>query len=177
MIFSAVMTALVAVATAVIPIPLPTGYGHPGDALVLLAGWLLGPLWGAAAAGLGSAMADMFLGYVAYAPATFVVKALTAAVCGLLTASTAGQAKPKLWMFLPGGVLGECAMVGGYFLYESLVLGLGAAAVASLPGNLMQGAVGLVLFVLLAALLRKYRLDAFFRKSAGTETAKKQELS
>lgn len=163
MILSAVMTALVAVATAVISIPLPTGYGHPGDALVLLSGWLLGPLWGAAAAGLGSAMADVFLGYVAYAPATFVVKALTAAVCALLTARLAGGEKPKLWALLPGGLVGESVMVGGYFLYESLVLRLGVAAAASLPGNLMQGAVGLVLFVLLAALLRKARLDTALR--------------
>lgn len=164
MIFAAVMTALIAVATAVIPIPLPTGYGHPGDALVLLAGWMLGPLWGAVAAGLGSALADVFLGYVAYAPATFVVKALTAAVCGLLTARFTESAKPKLWVCILGGALGESVMAGGYFLYESAVLGLGAAAVASLPGNLMQGAVGLVLFVLLALLFGKYRIDAFFRK-------------
>lgn len=164
MVMAAVMTALVAVATAVIPIPLPTGYGHPGDALVLLAGWLLGPLWGAVAAGLGSALADLFLGYVAYAPATFVVKALTAAVCGLLTAALAGKIKFRPLSLVIGGVLGEAVMVGGYFLYESVVLGLGAAAAASLPGNLMQGAVGLVLFVLLAVLLRKYRVDAYFRK-------------
>ncbi len=160
MIMAAVMTALVAVATAVIPIPLPTGYGHPGDALVLLAGWMLGPIWGAAAAGLGSAMADLFLGFAAYAPATFLVKALTAAVCGLLTARLSG----KVFPLVLGGVLGEAVMVGGYFLYESVVLGLGAAAVSSLPGNLTQGAVGLVLFVLLAVLLRKYRVDAYFRK-------------
>ena len=159
MIFAAVLTALVAVATAVIPIPLPTGYGHPGDALVLLAGWMLGPLWGAAAAGLGSAMADLFLGYAAYAPATFVVKALTAAVCGLLTARLPGKAIPLVF----GGVLGETVMVAGYLFYESVVLALGAAAAASVPGNLMQGATGLVLFVLLALLLRKYRVDTYFR--------------
>ncbi len=164
MVLAAVMTALVTVATAVIPIPLPTGYGHPGDALVLLAGWMLGPLWGAAAAGLGSALADMFLGYVAYAPATFVVKALTAAVCGLLTAALAGKIKFRPVSLIISGLLGELVMVGGYFLYESLVLALGAAAAASLPGNLAQGAVGLVLFVLLALLFGKYRIDTYFRK-------------
>ncbi|MBQ1334585.1 MAG: ECF transporter S component, partial [Clostridia bacterium] len=51
--------ALVCVATMVIRIPSPTGgYINPGDAVVLLAAFLLGPIWGAVAAAIGSSLAD-----------------------------------------------------------------------------------------------------------------------
>ena len=35
-------------------------------------------------------------------------------------------------------------MVAGYFVYACLLLGKGLSAAASVPGNLLQGAVGLV---------------------------------
>lgn len=45
--FSAVFAALCCVATVVIVVPLPYGYFNLGDVFVLLAGWCLGPLYGA----------------------------------------------------------------------------------------------------------------------------------
>ena len=52
-IFAALMAALTTVATMIIRIPTPTqGYIHLGDGMVLLSGWLLGPWWGGAAAGI-----------------------------------------------------------------------------------------------------------------------------
>ena len=78
-VLSALFAALACVATMVIRIPSPfKGYLNLGDSVVLLSGWLLPPVYGALAAGLGSALADLFSGYVTYAPATFVIKALMA---------------------------------------------------------------------------------------------------
>ena len=69
------MTALVCVSTYALAFPLPIGgYFNVGDVFVLLAGWLLGPWYGAVAAGLGASLADVFLGYTVYAPATFLLK-------------------------------------------------------------------------------------------------------
>ena len=58
-----------------IPSPLK-GYINLGDGIVLLAAWVLPLPYGLVAAGLGSALADLFSGYVVYAPATFAIKAL-----------------------------------------------------------------------------------------------------
>ncbi len=159
MIFAAVLTALITVATAVISIPLPTGYVHLGDGLVLLAGWLLGPIWGTAAAGLGSALADLFLGYALYAPGTFVVKALSAAVCALLVAFVGKTMRNSFVPLCVGSIAAELCMAVGYFLYESLFLGVGAAALASVPGNLMQGLSGVIVFCILVVLFQKYRIS------------------
>ena len=54
LVLSALMAALVYVATSIIQIPSPVnGYVNLGDCFVLLSGWLLGPWYGAAAAGIG----------------------------------------------------------------------------------------------------------------------------
>lgn len=141
LVYSALFAALCCAATMAIRIPTPTGgYVNAGDAVVLLGAFMLGPVWGACAAGLGSALADIFSGYALYAPGTFAIKALTALAAALLlkrlpenklTASAvAASAAAELWMVL------------GYFLYESLVLGYGTAALGSVPGNLAQAVFG-----------------------------------
>ncbi len=48
--------------------PLTGGYVHPGDGMVLLSGWLLGPWWGGAAAGIGSMLVDLLGGYASVVP-------------------------------------------------------------------------------------------------------------
>ena len=69
----------------VIRVPSPTGgYMNLGDTVVLLGAFLLGPWYGALAGGIGSAMADALAGYMVYAPATLVIKAVMAILAGLL---------------------------------------------------------------------------------------------
>ena len=78
-VMAALMAALICVATFVVRIPTPLhGYVNLGDCLVLFAASILSPWYAALAAGLGSALADLISGYVIYAPATFVIKALMA---------------------------------------------------------------------------------------------------
>ena len=80
-VMAALLAALTCVATMIIKIPSPLkGYLNLGDCVVLLAGWMLPPTYGFLAAGLGSALADTFSGYVTYVPATFVIKGLMALI-------------------------------------------------------------------------------------------------
>ena len=73
LVMAALLAALCCVATMIIKIPSPLkGYLNLGDCVVLLSGWLLSPVYGFLAAGVGSALADIFSGYVTYAPATLV---------------------------------------------------------------------------------------------------------
>lgn len=84
--YSGLMTALCFISTAIIsfPVPFTNGYIHLGDAFVLSSGVILGKKWGALAAGLGSAMADLYLGYANWALPTFIIKALMAFLIGYL---------------------------------------------------------------------------------------------
>ena len=156
MVMAAVLAALACVATMVIQIPSPmNGYVNLGDCFVLLSGWLLGPWWGAAAGGIGSMLADLLLGYGHYAPGTLVIKGLMALV-GALVFKAMGK---KSAAALVSGVVSEVIMVVGYFGYAGLLLGKGIGAAASIPGNLVQGAVGLVAGFLLLQVARRTHLE------------------
>ncbi len=154
MVFAALLAALVCVATMVIQIPSPAnGYVNLGDCFVLLSGWLLGPWYGAAAAGIGSMLADIFLGYAYYAPGTLVIKGCMGLITGLIACRHANRSI----RLVSSGILAELWMVGGYWFYAALLLGEGSGAALSIPGNLMQGLVGLVVGFVLLKLLQKSR--------------------
>ena len=154
LVLAALLAALVCVATMVVQIPSPMqGYVNLGDCL-LLSGWLLGPWYGFAAGGIGSMLADLFLGYGHYAPGTFVIKGLVALIAALLYEKLGRTQVSRI----VGGVVSEIVMVLGYFGYASLLLGKGLAAAASIPGNIFQGTVGLVVGVLLVAVLERAKV-------------------
>ena len=143
LVLAALFAALSCVATLVISIPIPAtnGYINLGDGFVLLGAFLLGPVYGMAAGGLGTMLADIILGYAVYAPGTLVIKALMALCAALVLRAMHG----KTAGLIVGAVAGELVMVFGYFAYESLLLGYGLAAAGSIPANALQGAVVSVL--------------------------------
>ena len=144
MVLAALMAALTYVATMVVKIPSPMqGYVNLGDCCVLL--------WGGAAAGIGSMLTDLLNGYAHYAPGTLVIKALDAIVAALIVKAL-GR---KPYAYAVGGLVGEIIMVVGYFGYAALLLGKGIGAAASIPGNLVQGAMGLVIGLVLFVLLKR----------------------
>ena len=112
MVFAALMAALVCVATMIVEIPSPTnGYVNLGDCFVLLAGWLLGPWYGAAAAGIGSMLTDLFMGYAYYAPGTLIIKGLMGFLAGTIYRALRKVA-PKAAMPV-SGIAAEAVMVLG----------------------------------------------------------------
>ena len=147
-VMAALMASLVCLATMIIKIPSPMkGYLNLGDCVVLVTGWALSPLYGFLAAGLGSALADVFSGYVMYVPATFAIKGLMAlTVHGV---SRLFRSRMHAWrIFLISGILAEMLMVFGYYFFEGLLYGFGAAAV-NIPANAVQGVAGIVIGIIL----------------------------
>lgn len=162
-VFAALLAALTTVATMAIRIPTPTqGYIHLGDGMVLICGVLLGPGLGALAAGIGSMLADLIGGYMAYVPGTFAIKALTALVAGWLYHRMAGNARLTTPVRVAlCGIPAEIVMVLGYFVYETgmeVMMGssAGAAAVAvaaGIPMNIVQGVTGVIVGAVLLPIL------------------------
>ena len=156
LVLAALFAALAYCATLIIHIPSPIGgYLNLGDCIVLLAGWLLGPAYGAAAAGLGSALADLTLGYTSYIPGTFVIKALMAVVAYYAAKAVPGKTVVKS---VVSGVLAEVVMVGGYFCFEATILGNGLGAAVGIASNLMQALAGIVCAALIKLILDKKNL-------------------
>ena len=153
-VLAALIAALACVATMVVKIPSPLqGYLNLGDCIVLLAGWILLPVEGFLAAGLGSALADVFSGYVIYAPATFLIKGVMALIVFalfLLLKKATGHFVARLI----GGVCAEIWMVLGYFLFEGCLYGFGPSLV-NIPANAVQGVAGVVIGCVLIKMLEK----------------------
>ena len=84
-VFTGVMAAIICVIT-IFRIPLGQSKVHFANSMCLLSGLLLGPVWGGAAAGLGSAIYDITLGGYSFFDAliTFVSKFAMAFVTGIL---------------------------------------------------------------------------------------------
>lgn len=163
LVVAALLMALAFVATKFLAFPLPTGYANLGDCFAFLAGFLLGGPWGMAAAGIGIALADVISPYAIYAPATLIIKAFIA-LCGAFAAKY-GTGKVRFVVFAVAAVLGEAMMVLGYFFFESVFLGVGEAALASVPGNLTQALFGAVSATLLAvAFSTNKKLSALIKK-------------
>lgn len=156
---AAVSAALICVATMMIQIPSPLGgYINFGDCFILVAAWILGPVYGFAAGGLGSALADLFTGYMIYVPGTFVIKGLIAVCAALLAHAISKNGRRRFLGYTVGAVAGELVMCVGYYLYYALFLsGSFEGALATLPANLIQGGAGVVCGVLLMQVLVKSR--------------------
>ena len=153
LILAALFAALSCVATMSIRIPTPGtgGYIHPGDAIVILSGVILGPIWGFLAGGIGSALSDLIGGYFIYVPITFVIKGLVALAAGLLYQKVGKNQKSRYIAVILGGVADIILVAGGYFVCESFIYGAGAAA--SIPANIIQGVGGLVISCILYPIL------------------------
>ncbi len=158
---TAVFAALTCAGTFVM-VPLPFGYFNLGDIFVLCAAWLLGPVLGASAAAVGSCLADVLMGFAAYAPATFMIKACIALTATLLFSCFQTLLKKEFPARVISAIFGEAVMVGGYFLYEAVFLGLGLGAAASIPGNALQAVCGVIGGTALITALRANRTIRHF---------------
>ncbi len=154
LIYAALFAALACVCTMSIRIPTPGtgGYIHPGDAVVILAGIFLGPVYGAMAGGIGSCMADLIGGYFIYVPITFVIKGSISFVSGIIYEKMSDTTKSRHAAVVLAGVVDVILVAGGYFLCE-IPLYTVSGALASIPANLIQGVGGLILACVLYPVL------------------------
>ncbi len=139
---TALMAAVVFVATMVVKIPVGQGYLNFGDGAVFLSGLLLSPGYAFASAAIGSSLADM-VGYPIYIPATFLLKGIMALI---ISKSKNKDTKSKVIYMILGGLV----MVGGYYLYEAFILyGNVIAPLYYIPFNILQFSVGILIALIL----------------------------
>lgn len=122
------MGALVLVGTYLnVPIPVlgdKTMIGL-GNVFCILSGLLLGPVYGGAAAGIGSFIFDLIGGWASSAPFTLVFKFIMAFVCGTIARGGNKSAKKlsRLILAAVAGSLSYCALYLGYSYVKELLIG------------------------------------------------------
>ncbi len=155
-----VFSALICVLTMVISIPIPAtqGFINIGDAGVMICGLLFGPIIGGFSGGIGSALADLFLGYTIYAPGTLIIKGLEGFLVGFI-------ANPKKFYIkinyrdILAVLAGGFTMSIGYFLYEIILFGIPAASYELILNGIIQFGLGGLIAITFIAAARKPIID------------------
>lgn len=154
------MIALVCIATMSIQIPIPgtDGYINIGDSVIFISAILFGPITGMIAGGIGSAFADILSGYAHWAIFTLVIKGLEGYLVGVLIKNHSTVIKS---IFSTGA--GTIVMVIGYFVAGIILKGSVIISATSIPANLIQGVVSMVIAVPLAYSLSKVKYVKMFK--------------
>ncbi len=157
--YSGLMTAVVFLATIVISLYIPAtqGFFNIGEFGVYLAALTGGPLVGLIAGGLGSALADIFLGYTHYAPITLVVKGLEGFIVGYLAMklrkSNIGTGVGVAVATLAG--LSMAVIGGNFYIGEAEISILGSLTTVSISHLIWMVAAGVFIAVSLFIIPRK----------------------
>jgi len=154
---SAVMSALVAVATFIIQIPIPAtgGYLNFGDIMIFICALTFGPIVGGLAGGIGSFLSDVAGGYATFAPFTFAIKGIEGLIAGAISN------RKQAWRDIIAVVFAGAEMITGYFLAEFFALSEGWGALGEVPGNILQITAGAIFGIPIAIVLRKRLPEAW----------------
>ncbi|HDI01903.1 MAG TPA: hypothetical protein ENF78_05700 [Candidatus Bathyarchaeota archaeon] len=153
----AVSTALVCVATMAIKIDIVAtrGYFNLGETMVYTVSILFGPVVGAIAGGVGSALADVLLAALIYAPATLLIKGAEGFLVGFLSkrgaklGQRAWSAITIIAALISGSLLGS---IGAYYYSGEACIGIGHLTLTVYVPTWLWVCLGVALSVFIVAL-------------------------
>lgn len=158
LILTAVSIGLIFVATAFLNIKLPItangGLVHLGTAMLFVIAILFGPKKGAIAGAAGMGLFDIFGGWLLWAPITIVARGLQGLIVGKVAYSNGRGGNHIGWNTI-GMVLSIPAMMAVYYIGEVILYSNWIAPLASMPGDLLQNALGLAIAIPVALMLKK----------------------
>ncbi|MCI5700970.1 MAG: ECF transporter S component [Lachnospiraceae bacterium] len=148
-----VCIALTFVATFInlkLPIAANGGLVHLGNVPLFIAAILFGKKTGALAGGIGMGLFDLMGGWTLWAPFTFVIVGLMGYAVGAITEKHKGFR----WNLLAMAVACVIKIVG-YYIAEVIIYQNWIAPVTSIPGNLVQITVAVVIVLPVVEVLRR----------------------
>lgn len=161
MIISAMLIALVFVATLLLNIKLPItangGLVHLGTAMLFTVAMLFGPQKGAIAGAVGMGLFDLISGWTLWAPFTFLTRGLQGYIVGKI-AWSGGRNGGSFTFNLLATITSVPFMLAGYYICERILFGNWAVPAASIPGNLVQNIVGILVAIPVCAALKRIPL-------------------
>ena len=152
MCLAATFTAVVFVLTAYLQIPSHSGYVHIGDAFIMLSACLLPAPYAVFVGAGGALLADCLTGYAIWAPASVIIKALTALM--FTNKKETIITLRNLLALIPSALM----CIGGYYLYEAFISGNFIAPLSGIIGSVMQWLASSILFIILGVALDKLKI-------------------
>lgn len=155
----AMFVALTLVFTAFVNIQIPSfggagGLIHLGNIPLFVAAMVYGKRTGALAGALGMGLFDILSGWAAWAPCTIITCGLMGFAVGAICENRKGFGSKVVAVLVALAI-----KLAGYFIFEGFVMGSGvAAALKSVPGNIIQITVAAVIvFIIITPLERGLR--------------------
>lgn len=158
LVMTAVLIALVFVCTMLLNIKLPIkangGLVHMGTAMLFITSILFGPKKGAYAGAIGMALFDIVGGWLLWAPITFVARGLQGYIVGKI-AWAKGHKGNHMGLNIMAAVISMPVMIAVYYVGEGILYNNWVAPLASIPGDIVQNVIGLIVAIPLCAFLLK----------------------
>lgn len=157
-IITAMLVALVFVSTFFLNIKLPIaangGLVHLGTAMLFIASILFGPKKGALAGAIGMGLFDIVGGWLIWAPITIVARGLQGYIVGKITWSK-GRKGNSIALNVIATIVSMPVMIAVYYIGEGILYGNWVAPLASIPGDVLQNVLGVIIAVPVCAALKK----------------------
>ena len=158
LILTSMLIALVFVSTLLLNIRLPIaangGLVHLGTAMLFIASILFGPKKAALAGAIGMGLFDLFSGWTLWAPFTIVARGLQGYIVGKIAWSN-GRNGSSLPFNLLAMIISIPVMLSVYYLSEGIIWGNWITPLASIPGNIIQNIVGIIVAIPVCVALKK----------------------
>jgi len=158
LILTSMAIALVFVATLLLNIKLPItangGLVHLGTGMLFIIAILFGPKTGMIAGAVGMAMFDLYAGWTAWAPISFFARGLQGYVVGRIAWSNGRNGGSKAFNLL-ATIVSIPLMLGGYYIGEAIMLSSWIIPAASIPGNIVQNVIGVLVAIPAIIALKK----------------------
>lgn len=160
LIITAMLAALVFVSTFFLNIKLPIaangGLVHLGTAMLFIASILFGPKKGALAGAIGMGIFDIVGGWLVWAPITIVSRGLQGYIVGKIAWSK-GRKGNSIALNLIATIVSMPFMIAVYYIGEGILYGNWIAPLASIPGDVLQNVLGVIIAVPVCVALKKVR--------------------
>lgn len=158
LIITSMLISLVFVATNSLNIRLPIaangGLVHLGTAMLFIASILFGPKKAAIAGAVGMGLFDLFAGWTLWAPFTIVARGLQGYIVGKIAWSN-GRNGSSVAFNLLAMIVSIPPMLAVYYVCEGILYNNWIAPVASIPGNIVQNVIGIIVAIPVAIMLKR----------------------
>lgn len=156
-VLTALLIALVFLATFInikLPIKANGGLVHLGTTMLFISAFLFGPRKAMIAGALGMTLFDMVGGWLVWAPITFVARGLQGLIVGKI-AWAKGRNGKSIGLNVVAAIVSIPFMIAVYYIGEGILYGNWIAPLASIPGDLIQNIIGILIAVPVCAALKK----------------------
>lgn len=156
---TALLISLVFVSTRFINIRLPIasngGLVHLGNTMLFISAIVFGKKKGACAGAFGMGLFDLLSEWAIWAPFTFIIRGVMGYIIGKIAWSK-GKNGNNIATNIFAIILSGIWMICGYFVTEMILYGNPIQAMASIPGNITQIVIGIIIGVPIAKILKKH---------------------